>query len=147
MHESSSSLPAHAVPGIPEPLVQYVENGRNPDIYTREFVELVRRLNQLARGKAHAFRDFRDVLAAQVAAALPEVRADVRRVLDATGGETPGVRVLPPGAAGEEEGGEVQVEGERAQGRGGNNNNMGAAGAGVQAGTGASEDVTMAQAG
>ncbi|KAL2270465.1 hypothetical protein VTJ83DRAFT_2649 [Remersonia thermophila] len=71
---------------IPEPLIHYVENGRNPDIYTREFVELVRRMNQLARGKAHAFAAFRDVLAREMAAALPEVRDDVRRVLQATGG-------------------------------------------------------------
>ncbi|KAL1839747.1 hypothetical protein VTJ49DRAFT_1213 [Mycothermus thermophilus] len=71
---------------IPEPLIHYVENGRNPDIYTREFVELVRRMNQLARGKAHAFASFRDVLAREMAAALPEVREDVARVLEATGG-------------------------------------------------------------
>ncbi|KAL2262175.1 hypothetical protein VTK26DRAFT_2249 [Humicola hyalothermophila] len=87
VHQTASSLPAHAVPGVPEPLMQYVENGRNPDIYTREFVELVRRMNQLARGKARAFAGFRDVLAREMAAALPELREDVRRVVEATGGD------------------------------------------------------------
>jgi mediator of RNA polymerase II transcription subunit 10 len=67
-------------------LVQYVENGRNPDIYTREFVELVRRLNQLTRGKMHAFSDFRDVLAREMSSALPEVAEDVRMVVERTGG-------------------------------------------------------------
>lgn len=77
---------ADTSPGIPETLMHYVENGRNPDIYTREFVELVRRMNQLMRGKLHAFGSFRDVLAHEMEAALPEVRDDVRRVVEATGG-------------------------------------------------------------
>ncbi|KAK4135502.1 hypothetical protein BT67DRAFT_461783 [Trichocladium antarcticum] len=88
IHHTASALPADLTPGIPEPLVQYVENGRNPDIYTREFVELVRRLNQLTRGKTHAFRDFRDVLAREMRGALPELADDVRMVVAATGGET-----------------------------------------------------------
>jgi hypothetical protein len=55
---------------VPPELLEYVENGRNPDIYTREFVELVRRGNQLMRGKTAGFGAFRDVLAADMAAAL-----------------------------------------------------------------------------
>lgn len=43
-------------------------------------------MNQLARGKSHAFRSFRDVLAREMSSALPEVREDVKRVLEATGG-------------------------------------------------------------
>ncbi|KAK4106182.1 hypothetical protein N658DRAFT_460504 [Parathielavia hyrcaniae] len=85
---------------IPEPLLHYVENGRNPDIYTREFVELVRRMNQLARGKARAFGGFRDVLAREMGCALPELRADVGRVLEATGGGGGDV-ALPEGGDGE----------------------------------------------
>lgn len=72
---------------MPPELLEYVENGRNPDIYTREFVELVRRGNQLARGKQRAFAEFRDVLAEQVAVAMPELREDVARVVEATGGK------------------------------------------------------------
>ncbi|CAI4217898.1 unnamed protein product [Parascedosporium putredinis] len=65
-------------------LVKYVEGGRNPDIYTREFVELVRRGNQLTRGKMHAFSTFRDILAEQMAAAMPELKNDVDRVVEET---------------------------------------------------------------
>lgn len=72
---------------MPPELLEYVENGRNPDIYTREFVELVRRGNQLMRGKMNAFAAFRDVLAEQMASAMPELRDDVARVLEATGGD------------------------------------------------------------
>ncbi|KAK4231546.1 mediator complex, subunit Med10, partial [Podospora fimiseda] len=88
VYNTAATLPPSQNHGIPLPLMEYVENGRNPDIYTREFVEMVRRMNQLARGKAHAFRDFRDVLAGEMIVALPELKEDVERVVDATGGET-----------------------------------------------------------
>lgn len=79
---------------MPPELLEYVENGRNPDIYTREFVELVRRGNQLMRGKVHAFGSFRDILAADMAAAMPELRDDVRAVCEATGGADPAPDVV-----------------------------------------------------
>ncbi|TDZ24420.1 Mediator of RNA polymerase II transcription subunit 10 [Colletotrichum sidae] len=81
------------LPKIPPELVQYVENGRNPDIYTREFVELVRRGNQLVKGKMNAFAQFRDVLAEHVESAMPECKEDVKMVLDsarAVGSGKPG---------------------------------------------------------
>ncbi|KAI1133016.1 transcription factor subunit Med10 of mediator complex-domain-containing protein [Nemania abortiva] len=74
------------LPSVPPELVSYVDNGRNPDIYTREFVELVRRGNQLMRGKQNAFASFRDVLAGQIEAAMPELRDDAARVVAATNG-------------------------------------------------------------
>ncbi|KAJ0354334.1 hypothetical protein COL154_001887 [Colletotrichum chrysophilum] len=79
----SPDLPG-VLPKIPPELVQYVENGRNPDIYTREFVELVRRGNQLMKGKMNAFAQFRDVLAEHIEKGMPELRDDVGRVLEAT---------------------------------------------------------------
>ncbi|KAL7822126.1 transcription factor subunit Med10 of mediator complex domain-containing protein [Trichoderma gracile] len=84
----AAASPPNHLPSVPPELLEYVENGRNPDIYTREFVELVRRGNQLMRGKVSAFASFRDVLAEQMSAAMPELRDDVRRVLEATGGDT-----------------------------------------------------------
>lgn len=64
-----------------------MEDGRNPDIYTREFVELVQKGNQYLKGKAEAFESFRDVLAREMEGAMPEVGEEVRRVVDATGGK------------------------------------------------------------
>uniref|UniRef100_A0A8H7TQ24 Mediator of RNA polymerase II transcription subunit 10 n=1 Tax=Bionectria ochroleuca TaxID=29856 RepID=A0A8H7TQ24_BIOOC len=78
MPSTPQPRPQPAPLGAPE-LLAYVENGRNPDIYTREFVETVRRGNQLLKGKLHAFGSFRDVLAAEMAAAMPELRQDVDR--------------------------------------------------------------------
>jgi len=85
LHQTASS-PSMPHIRIPPELIQYVDVGRNPDIYTREFVELARRGNQLMRGKMEAFGDFRDTLAREMGTALPELRADVVRVVDATGG-------------------------------------------------------------
>lgn len=85
MH-STASAPHAPLPAIPPELIQYVDNGRNPDIYTREFVELARRGNQLMKGKQDAFAGFRDVLAGEMGRVLPELREGVGRVLDATGG-------------------------------------------------------------
>ncbi|KAI2637543.1 transcription factor subunit Med10 of mediator complex-domain-containing protein [Xylaria nigripes] len=74
------------LPQVPPELVQYVDNGRNPDIYTREFVELVRRRNQLMRGKQNAFASFRDILAGEIENAMPELRDDAANIVAATGG-------------------------------------------------------------
>ncbi|KAI0448083.1 transcription factor subunit Med10 of mediator complex-domain-containing protein [Xylaria telfairii] len=74
------------LPQVPPELVQYVDGGRNPDVYTREFVELVRRGNQLMRGKQSAFAAFRDVLAGEIENAMPELREDAARVVAVTGG-------------------------------------------------------------
>lgn len=63
-----------------------MEDGRNPDIYTREFVEMARRKNQLMKGKSEAFGSFRDVLAREMETALPEMREAVSQVLQNTGG-------------------------------------------------------------
>ncbi|KAK6356966.1 RNA polymerase II mediator complex subunit [Orbilia javanica] len=71
---------------IPREVIGYVEHGRNPDIYTREFVELAIKQNQYLNGKQRAFQDFRDILAEHINTAFPELRADVDQVLENTGG-------------------------------------------------------------
>lgn len=83
IHNTAAS-PSVRLPHVPVELIAYVENGRNPDIYTREFVEMLRRGNQLMRGKTHAFESFRDILAEEMRAAMPEILDDVDRVVAAT---------------------------------------------------------------
>jgi mediator of RNA polymerase II transcription subunit 10 len=39
---------------IPLDVVEYIENGRNPDVYTREFAELLAKQNQFVNGKMKA---------------------------------------------------------------------------------------------
>jgi hypothetical protein len=47
----------------------------------------VQRGNQDLKGKKEAFADFRDVLAREMRSAMPEVRGEVDRVIQATGGK------------------------------------------------------------
>ncbi|KAJ5748296.1 uncharacterized protein N7511_009992 [Penicillium nucicola] len=75
---------------LPPEIIDYVDSARNPDIYTREFVELVQRGNQDLRGKREAFGSFRDVLAREMRSAMPECRGEVDRVVVASGGKVPG---------------------------------------------------------
>ncbi|PTU17053.1 hypothetical protein P175DRAFT_0512548 [Aspergillus ochraceoroseus IBT 24754] len=72
---------------LPPEIIDYVDAARNPDIYTREFVELVQRGNQDLKGKKEAFASFRDVLAREMRSAMPECRGEVDRVMRVTGGE------------------------------------------------------------
>lgn len=71
---------------IPREIIVYVQEGRNPEIYTREFVEVVMRQNQKLKGKADAFAQFRDILAREWAAATPELKPQIREVVQSTGG-------------------------------------------------------------
>ncbi|EFE41899.1 hypothetical protein TRV_03359 [Trichophyton verrucosum HKI 0517] len=78
--------PLHTIK-LPPEIVDYVDAARNPDIYTREFVELVQKGNQDLKGKAEAFSSFRDTLAREMASAMPECKKEVIRVVKATGGD------------------------------------------------------------
>lgn len=72
---------------VPIDLIQYVEDKRNPDVYKRQIVELVMQYNQLQKGRAQAFADFRNILGREMMSAIPDIRDDVRMVLEASGGK------------------------------------------------------------
>ena len=78
LQKTAQRLPTH----IPEEVINYVEDSRNPDIYTREMVELVMRYNQVLKGRSEAFASFRDILGQQMMVGIPEIKEDVRRVVD-----------------------------------------------------------------
>ncbi|KAF2816795.1 mediator of RNA polymerase II transcription subunit 10 [Mytilinidion resinicola] len=71
---------------IPPEVISYVEHARNPDIYTREMMELLQRSNQLLKGKSEAFAQLRDILAKEIMTGIPELRGDVKKVVESTGG-------------------------------------------------------------
>lgn len=58
-----------------------MDEGRNPDIYTREFVELVVKGNQYLKGKGEAFAGFRDLLAEEMRTAWPDMGGEIERVV------------------------------------------------------------------
>ncbi|KAK4668007.1 LOW QUALITY PROTEIN: RNA polymerase II mediator complex subunit [Podospora pseudoanserina] len=83
----ANALPPSAVPGIPLPSWNTSKTGETPTSTPENSSSW--RLNHLTRGKMHAFRDFRDVLAREMAAAMPEVKEDAMRVVEETGGKGP----------------------------------------------------------
>jgi mediator of RNA polymerase II transcription subunit 10 len=84
--ESAPNLPIF----IPPEVIDYVQEARNPDIYTREFVEVTMRNNQKLKGKTEAFAQFREILAKDLVGAVPEMRDDVKRLVHSSGGEFDG---------------------------------------------------------
>ncbi|KAK5110056.1 hypothetical protein LTR62_006300 [Meristemomyces frigidus] len=72
---------------VPIGVIQYIEQARNPDVYTREFVEAVMKWNQQLKGRSEAFARFRDILAREMMSGIPEVREDVVEIVSYTGGQ------------------------------------------------------------
>jgi mediator of RNA polymerase II transcription subunit 10 len=70
---------------FPPNLLQYVENGRNPNLFQRTFVDRVQEFNQREKGRCEGFRAFQSILAKEWAAADPEMEEEIKKVLDKTG--------------------------------------------------------------
>lgn len=81
----SRTAPSVAV-DIPPEVINYVEDGRNPDIFNREFVEMAQRFNQLLKGRYAAYAQMRDILAKDIMTAIPELTPDVKKIVEGTGG-------------------------------------------------------------
>lgn len=84
----SNTAPAVLI-DIPPEVTNYVESSRNPDIYTREFIELVQRTNQMLKGREEAYRFLQEQIAWQLSNAVPELKDDVIKVVESTGGKVP----------------------------------------------------------
>jgi len=106
------SDPPVATIQLPPEIIDYVDAARNPDIYTREFVELVQRGNQDLKGKAEAFASFRDILAREMRSAMPECRREVDRAVVATGGRVDSITIPVRGGEGRQ-----QQQGQQGQGQ------------------------------
>ena len=61
----------------PELIQDYVDEGRNPDIYTRDIIESTHKANTKLRGTCEAFASFRNVLGNEIIKAIPELKDDV----------------------------------------------------------------------
>lgn len=72
---------------IPLDVLQYIEDGRNPDVYTREFVEATKKSNQYLRGKMIAMKQLRDVLGKKISSEFPELSEVVEDITKRTDGD------------------------------------------------------------
>lgn len=67
---------------IPIDILDYIDAGRNPDIYSREFVEHVVQQNQFINGKIKGMCQFRDILASELSDAFPDLKDQLATVVD-----------------------------------------------------------------
>ena len=77
------AAPEQSQPGsvsVPQDVLEYVEAGRNPHVYTRQFSEAVVRDNQAVHGKMKAHADFANDLELEILAHMPELRPDLEQV-------------------------------------------------------------------
>lgn len=69
---------------VPLDVLQYIEDGRNPDVYTREFVEAIRRSNQYQRAKIRGLHKLRDSLGDKIKDEFPELQYHVESIIRRT---------------------------------------------------------------
>ena len=72
---------------IPPEVTNYVESSRNPDIFTREFVETVQRMNQMLKGRSEALQMLQGQIAWQLTNVIPELKDDVKQAVESSGGK------------------------------------------------------------
>lgn len=65
---------------IPIDVISYIEDGRNPDIYTREFVEVTAKSNARLKGKMLGFGTLRDVLGEKLVEEFPHLADAVENI-------------------------------------------------------------------
>jgi mediator of RNA polymerase II transcription subunit 10 len=70
---------------VPPEVVDYVDDGRNPDIYRRDLVEVVQRGNAVLNGKMNAFGSFSTVFAADLRKMSPEMAKAVDEIMGVNG--------------------------------------------------------------
>ncbi|RUP16191.1 transcription factor subunit Med10 of mediator complex-domain-containing protein [Jimgerdemannia flammicorona] len=58
---------------VPEEVVKYVEEARNPDIFTQGFVERAAAENQFTNGKIRAIESFRSILVTELTTSFPDL--------------------------------------------------------------------------
>ncbi|KAG0168319.1 RNA polymerase II mediator complex subunit [Apophysomyces sp. BC1034] len=58
---------------VPEEVINYIEHGRNPDMFTQAFVERAATENQFTHGKIKAVDEFRHLLSDEFAKSFPDL--------------------------------------------------------------------------
>lgn len=65
---------------IPLDILAYIDDGRNPDVYSREFVELVTKQNQSVAGQIEGLKQFQTVLSMRVVEQFPDLKRAVEQL-------------------------------------------------------------------
>lgn len=65
---------------VPVDVITYIEDGRNPDIYTREFVEVTAKTNARLKGKMLGFQKLCQVLGDKLIEEFPRLEEGVKDI-------------------------------------------------------------------
>lgn len=65
---------------IPVDVISYIEDGRNPDVYTREFVEATAKSNARLKGRMLGFRKLRDTLGEKLEKEFPVLKDNIEDI-------------------------------------------------------------------
>lgn len=65
---------------VPVDVITYIEDGRNPDIYTREFVEVTAKTNARLKGKMLGFQKLCEVLGDKLVEEFPRLEEGVKDI-------------------------------------------------------------------
>lgn len=65
---------------IPLDVLQYIEDGRNPDVYTREFVESTAKLGSYLSAKVRGLDLLREVLGDKISQEFPDLEPVVKEI-------------------------------------------------------------------
>lgn len=63
---------------IPRDVFQYIDHGKNPQLYTKHCIEKALNKNELVKGKIDMYRKFREELLSQLSGVYPEQIAEYR---------------------------------------------------------------------
>ncbi|KAI9258290.1 transcription factor subunit Med10 of mediator complex-domain-containing protein [Sporodiniella umbellata] len=66
---------------IPEEVINFVEHGKNPDLFTQSFVERTATENQYTNGKVKAVDEFKKLLAEEFTKSFPDLY-DYQNIVD-----------------------------------------------------------------
>jgi mediator of RNA polymerase II transcription subunit 10 len=65
---------------IPLDVLDLIDQGRNPDLYSKEALEKCIKMNEVSKGKIDALEKFRTALETEVDSAFPEYSAEYKRL-------------------------------------------------------------------
>ncbi|CUM67538.1 uncharacterized protein PRCAT00005238001 [Priceomyces carsonii] len=69
---------------IPVDVISYIEDGRNPDIYTREFIEVTAKTNARLKGRMEGFAKLRDILGDKLMKECPRLTKNIEDIKQRT---------------------------------------------------------------
>lgn len=69
---------------VPLDVVSYIEDGRNPDVYTREFIEVTAKSNARLKGRMQGFQRLREVLGQKMAQEYPNLESSIKNIGERT---------------------------------------------------------------